>query len=90
MGNKHDDVFQSEHFSGKRSKKKRAYDGRQGLRLAYHEDAHAYVDAAEHQQKMCLRKVSPSSLPTKLPMTAPKRMHRELISGPIMFSPFFT
>ena len=48
----HDEVFKAEHFPYQSAEKKRTYNRRQGLRLAYHEDAHAYVDAAEDKQKM--------------------------------------
>ena len=45
-------MLKSEHFSYKSSDQKGADYGRQSLRFAYHEYAHAYVYAAEDQQKM--------------------------------------
>lgn len=48
----HDEVLKAEHFPYQSAEKKRTHDRRQSLSLAYHEDAHAYVDAAENKQKM--------------------------------------
>ena len=90
MGDAHDEVFQPEHLADERSEQQGAYDRGKGLSLAYHEDAHADIDAAEDEHEILAKGFSKQSSDVAADDGAEKNAGRVDFRTEHVFSPCFT